>query len=135
MRRTRLILLALLLSGCAVTSTHRFATPSPDWRTRTGQLAYTGPKMSLIGEVLVRYSRAGEMEFTFSKGTAVTLLTIRQDAQFASAAGPLARGGWTGPVANAPERLGGWFGLREKIVAGDSSVRLNSGGETFHLRF
>ena len=135
MRHIRPLLIALLLSGCAVTSTHRFTTPATDWRTRTGQLAYTGPKMSLIGEVLVRYSKAGDMEFTFSKGTAVTLLTIHQDAQFASAAGPLARGGWSGPAANAPERLRGWFGLREKIVAGDSTVRLSSGAETFPLRF
>jgi hypothetical protein len=91
--------------------------------------------MSLIGEVLVRYSKSGEMELTFSKGTAVTLLTIRQDAQFASAAGPLARGPWAGPDANAPERLRGWFSLRDKIIAGQSSVQFSAGGETFNLRF
>jgi hypothetical protein len=135
MRHIRLILVALFLTSCAVTSTHRFATPAGDWRTRTGQLAYSGPKMSLIGEVLVRYSQIGDMEFTFSKSSAVTLLTIRQDAQFASAQGPLARGGWSGPAANAPERLRGWFGLREKIVTGESTVRFSSGAETFDLRF
>ena len=108
MRHIRPLLIALILSGCAVTSTHRFATPATDWRTRTGQLAYTGPKMSLIGEVLVRYSKAGDMEFTFSKGAAVTLLTIHQDAQFASAAGPLARGGWSGPAL--PGRRAAWPG-------------------------
>ncbi len=131
-------LLALVLLGltsCATTSTHQFATPATDWQTKSGQLAYTGPKMSLIGEVLVRYSKAGEMELTFSKGSAVTLLTVRQDAQFASAEGPVARGRWAGPVADAPERLRGWFALREKIIAGGSSVRLSSGAETFNLRF
>lgn len=123
------------LTSCATTSTPQFALPAADWRTKSGQLAYTGPKMSLIGEVFVRYSKTGEMELTFSKGSAVTLLTIRQDARFASAEGPLARGPWAGPVADAPARLRGWFALREKIVAGGSSVRLSSGAETFNLRF
>ena len=141
---TRAFLLATLLVGfiagltsCATTATtdHQFAAPAANWQTKSGQLAYTGPRMSLIGEVLVRYSKAGDMELTFTKGTAVTLLTIRQDAQFASAQGPLARGGWAGPTANAPERLRGWFSLREKIVAGGSNVRFSSGAETFNLRF
>ncbi len=131
------LLLAFCLASCQtnVTSDHRFATPAPNWMTRTGQLAYTGPKTSLIGEVLVRYSKAGDLELTFSKGTAVTLLTIRQDAEFGSAEGPLARGRWAGRVANAPERLRGWFSLREKIVTGGKSVRVSSGAESFNLQF
>ena len=91
--------------------------------------------MSLIGEVLVRCSKAGEFELTFTKGPGVTLLQLRQDAQFASAEGPLARGRWSGATAAAPERLRGWFALREKIIAGKSSVRLTSDSDTFHLRF
>ena len=90
--------------------------------------------MSLIGEVLVRTSPAGEMELSFSKGPA-TLMTVRQDAQFASAEGPLARGHWSGPTANAPERLRGWFALRDKIIAGGSSAHVQSGAETFDLHF
>ncbi len=62
-------------------------------------------------------------------------MTIRQDANFASATGPLARGSWSGPTANAPERLRGWFALREKIIAGGSSVRFARGAESFYLRF
>jgi len=91
--------------------------------------------MSLIGEVLVRSSKTGDVELTFSKGPGVTLLTLRQDAQFVSAEGPLARGRWSGPTVNAPERLRGWFALREKIIAGEASVRLARGAESFHLRF
>jgi hypothetical protein len=123
------------LTSCATTSSHQFATPAANWQTKTGQLAYTGPRTSLIGEVLVRYSTAGDMELTFSKGTAVTLLTIRQDAEFASASGPLAGPGWAGPTAQAPERLRGWFALREKIIAGQRVVQFSSGGESFNLRF
>ncbi len=118
-----------------MTSTHQFTNPAPDWRTRTGQLAYKGPKVSLIGELLVRTSKSGEMELLFSKGPGVTLLSIRQDATDASATGPLARGSWSGPTANAPERLRGWFALREKILAGDGSVRFARGAETFKLHF
>jgi hypothetical protein len=123
------------LTSCATTSTHQFAAPAADWQTRTGQLAYQGPKMSLIGEVVVRTSTTGEMELTFSKGPGVNLLILRQDAQFASAEGPLAGGRWSGPTASAPERLRGWFALRDKIIAGGSSVRFVSGAESFRLRF
>jgi len=91
--------------------------------------------MSLIGEVLVRYSAAGDLELQFSKGPGVTLLVLRQDAQFASAEGPLARGRWSGSTANAPERLRGWFALREQILKGGATVRFTSGAESFNLRF
>jgi hypothetical protein len=91
--------------------------------------------MSLIGEVLIRYSASGDFELRFSKGPGLTLLVIRQDAQFASAEGPLARGRWSGPTANAPERLRGWFALRDKIIAGGATVRFTSGAESFNLRF
>jgi len=127
--------LVFALTSCQTTSSHQFATPAANWQTKAGQLAYSGPKMSLIGEVLVRYSKAGDFELTFSKGPGVTLLVLREDAQFASAEGPLARGRWSGPSANAPERLRGWFGLKEKIISGGSSVRVVAGAESFNLRF
>lgn len=135
MRPILLFVLSLCLTSCVTTSTHQFAAPAADWKTRAGQLAYRGPKLSLIGEVLVRTSKAGDLELVFSKGPGVTLMSIRQDAQFASAEGPLARGRWAGPIASAPERLRGWFALREKILAGGASVQLNTGGESFNLRF
>ena len=135
MRHIGLILAALVLAGCQTTSTHQFTPPAADWKTKTGQLSYTGPRMSLIGEVLVRYSKAGDFELTFSKGPGMTLLTLRQDAQHASAEGPLARGRWSGLSTNAPDRLRGWLTLRDKIVAGERTVRFTSGAESFHLRF
>lgn len=125
----------LCLSSCATTTSHQFASPNAQWKTRTGQLAYRGPKVSLIGDVVLRTSAAGEMELTFSKAPALTLISIKQDAQFASATGPLARGSWAGQTANAPERLRGWFALREKILSGGSSVQVTNGAESFNLRF
>lgn len=134
MRNLSFILL-LCLTSCATTSTHQFANPDNAWQTKAGQLAYKGPKVSLIGEVLVRYSKAGDFELTFTKGPGVKLLVVRQDAQFGSAEGPLARGRWSGPIASAPARLRGWFGLRDKILAGGNSISTASGGETFKVRF
>jgi len=106
-----------------------------NWQSKAGQLAYSGPRMSLIGELLVRYSSAGDFELTFTKGPGVKLLVVRQDAQFASAEGPLAHGGWSGPIASAPTRLRGWFSLRDKIIAGGNSVRTKNATETFNLHF
>lgn len=93
--------------------------------------------MSLIGEVLVRYTKGGDFELTFTKGPGVALLTLRADAAFGQAEGPLARGGWSGPLTNVPARLRGWFALREKVLAssGSSSVTHTEAGESFHLRF
>ncbi|MEP6810084.1 MAG: hypothetical protein ABI992_07555 [Chthoniobacterales bacterium] len=125
---------ALALTSCQ-TAGHQFASPAASWQTKTGQLSYQGRKISLIGEVLVRYSPKGEMEFSFSKGPGVNLLFVRQDAKFASAHGPLSRGGWSGPSASAPARLRGWFSLREQILAGHNSIKTNVDGEKFNLRF
>src|SRR3954467_11058627 len=106
--------LLVCLTSCATTS-NKLATPGANWTTRTGQLAYHSPRMSVIGDVVVRISPAGGMELIFSKAPAFTLMTINQSADFGRASGPLARGSWSGPPGSAPERLRGWFALREKI--------------------
>ena len=131
-----IILCALALASCTTTSSHQFADPGRDWQSRTGQLLYKSPKTSLIGEVLVR-SKGGDFELTFSKGPGVVLLQVRQDANFASMKGPLARGGWSGPTAQAPARLRGWLQLRDKLTAAGAktSVTHSEGGETFTFRF
>ncbi len=127
-------LFLLTLASCQSTAP-RVATPTADWQTKNGQLSYKGLKISLIGDVLVRYSKDGALELTFSKGPGINLLVVRQDKDFASARGPLARGGWSGPTAKAPLRLQGWFGLREQILSGRNSIETTSGRERFNLRF
>jgi len=137
--RIVLALLVLGLSSCATTTntSHQFAEPTAGWQTKSGQLAYTDAKLSLIGEVLVRYSKSGEFELMFTKAGGITLLSLRQDATFGKVEGPLARRGWSGPLAEAPPRLRGWFQLRDKIVNGRKSatIRHDSGEQTFTLRF
>ena len=135
MRRIALALLLFACAGCQTTSTHQFAAPAAEWKTKSGQLSYKSPQVSLLGDVVVRYSEQGDFQLTFSKGPGLTLITLRQDAGFASAEGPLARGGWAGPIGEAPERLRGWFGLREKVLAGSAVVETTAGGDRFNLRF
>jgi len=128
--------LTVLLAGCSTASRHQFAQAANDWQTRSGQLLYRNAKTTVIGEVLVRFSRKGDFELTFSKGPGVTLLTIHQSESFAEARGGLARMGWSGPVDRAPAPLRGWLGLREKLIhTQDRRVRHVSGAETFLLRF
>ena len=62
-----LAVVALVLAGCETVG-HQFAGPAPDWRARNGQLLYHGKRTTLIGEVLVRFSKAGDFELTFTKG-------------------------------------------------------------------
>ena len=140
--RVFLKFLSIICAGCigltsCQTIRHHFLDPSRDWQARNGQLLYRGKKTTLIGEVLVRFSKAGDLELTFTKGPGIVLLELRQDANFASVRGPLARGGWSGSSAQAPARLRGWLQLRELLMAsgGKTSVRHSTGAETFIFRF
>lgn len=130
-----LVLLGFSLSSCG--TIHQFVGPARDWQARHGQLLYQGKRMTLIGEVLVRFSRAGDFELTFTKGPGVTLLEIHQDASFFRVKGPLAGVSWSGSVANAPPRLRGWLQLRDKLMAlGDKPTLTHSyRAETFTFRF
>jgi hypothetical protein len=131
-----LIVIAFGLTSCQ-TIRHHFLDPSRDWQARNGQLLYRGKKTTFIGEVLVRFSKAGDLELTFTKGPGFALLEVRQDANFASVKGPLARGSWSGPSAQAPARLRGWLQLRDVLMASGekTSVRHSVGNETFIFRF
>ena len=126
-----------LLINCETTSQHQFAEPSRDWHVRTGQLMYVSPAATIIGEVVLRFSKSGDFELTVSKGPGVALIIVRQDASFARVEGPLAGGRWSGPIEQAPPRLRAWVGLRDKLMAAKDrqSLRLVAGTETFLFRF
>jgi hypothetical protein len=134
------------VTSCATTSRHQFSEPTDNWQTKNGQLMYRTATTTLIGDVLVRFSKSGDFQLTFSKGPGVTLLSLRQDANFAEVKGPFARGGWSGPVEQAPKPLRAWLGLRDKLIHSlatgrvrptggqDQSVRYTVGDETFVFR-
>ena len=127
--------LAFALASCG--TIHQFIGPSPDWKARNGQLLYHGKKTTLIGEVLVRFSKTGDFELTFTKGPGVTLVEIRQDATNFNIRGPLVGVGWSGSTAHAPAHLRGWLELREKLMAlGDKTSLTHSyRDEKFTFRF
>src|SRR4030095_14071576 len=127
----------LALVSCATTTTHQFAQPTAAWQTRPGQLMYRNATTTVIGDVIVRNSKAGDFELTFSKGPGVNLLVLRQDANFAEIEGPMAGRGWSGATASAPQQLRGWVELRDAIVRSKDrhQVRHVSGSETFVFRF
>lgn len=98
---------------------------------------YRTGRTTVIGEVLVRFSKVDQFELTFSKGPGVNLFTIEQDATFAQVKSSLTHLSWSGPTNHAPKQLRGWLGLREKLIAApnDRVVRHIAGDETFVFRF
>lgn len=98
---------------------------------------YRTPNATLIGEVLVRFSKAGDFELTVSKGPGIVLLSLRQDATFVEVKGGLARQGWSGPVAQAPPQLRGWLGLRDQFLHAPNRkiLHYSADNETFVFRF
>ncbi len=123
--------------SCATISRHQFSDPTANWQTKSGQLMYRTATATLIGDVLVRFSKAGDFELMLSKGPGVVLLSLRQDAGFAEVKGPFARGGWSGPVEHAPQQLRGWLSVRDKLIRSQDrqSVRYVADNETFLFRF
>jgi hypothetical protein len=116
---------------------HQFVSPESNWQSKIGQLQYRGPKTSLIGDVLIRYSSQGDFELIFTKGPGVPLLTVRQDEKFVRVSGPLARGSWSGPPNETPARLRGWVSLRELLLRAQDqpSVHQTVGADTFNFVF
>src|SRR2546427_940764 len=91
-------IISFCVTSCATTSRHQFSAPAGNWQIKSGQLKYRTARTTLIGDVLVRFSKSGDFELTFSKGPGVTLLSLRQDATFAEVKGPFAKGRWSGAV-------------------------------------
>ena len=125
------------LIGCATTSRHQFAEPTSAWHTRAGQLLYAAPNKTLIGDVVVRYSDAGDFELSLFKGPGVMLLSLRQEASFAEVSGSMTHGGWSGRIDRAPKQLRSWLELRDKLIQSQDRhvIRHVAGTEAFLFRF
>ena len=125
------------LTSCTTVSRYQFAEPAGNWDVRSGQLLYRTAGTTLIGDVIIRFSKTGDFGLTFSKGPGVSLLSLRQNASFAEIKGPLARSGWSGPIDHAPQQLRGWLGLRDQLIRSQDrqSVQYIAGNETFLFRF
>ena len=132
-----LFITAVYLTSCATISQHQFAEPAAGWQTRTGQLMYRTAKATLIGEAVVRFSKTGDFELTVSKGPGITLLSLRQDSDFAEFNANFTGQHWSGRVAQAPPQLRGWLALRDQFLRtpNQKTLRHISGSETFLFRF
>jgi hypothetical protein len=132
-----LFIVAVSLTSCASLSHHQFSEPAAGWQTRTGQLKYRTAKATLIGEAIVRFSKTGNFELTVSKGPGITLLSLRQDAEFAEFNASFTGQRWSGPTAQAPQQLRGWLGLRDQFLRAPNqkTLRYVTGSETFLFRF
>jgi hypothetical protein len=130
-------LAACCLTSCTTISHHQFSQPAGGWQTKAGQLMYRMPKTTLIGEALVRFSKSGDFELTFSKGPGITLFSLRQDSTFAEFNANFKGQHWSGPIAQAPAQLRGWLGLRDQFLRAPNQkiVRYASGSEMFLFRF
>lgn len=131
-----LVIIAVCLTSCASVSHHQFAEPTAGWQTKTGQLMYRTAKATLIGEAIVRFSKTGDFELTVSKGPGITLLSLRQDAQFAEFNANFTNQHWSGRTAQAPPQLRGWLALRDQFLRAPNqkTLRYASGSETFLFR-
>jgi len=98
---------------------------------------YRSAKATLIGEAVVRFSKAGDFELTVSKGPGITLLSLRQDAGFAEFNANFTGQHWFGPVAQAPPQLRAWLALRDEFLRAPNQeiVRYATRNETFLFRF
>jgi hypothetical protein len=131
------VIIAFCLTSCATNSQHWFAEPAVGWQTRTGQLMYRTAKTTLIGEAVVRFSKPGDFELTVSKGPGITLLSLRQDSDFAEFNATFTGQRWSGRVGQAPLQLRGWLALRDQFLRAPNqkTLRYVSGDETFLFRF
>jgi hypothetical protein len=132
-----LAIIFFCIISCATVSRHEFSDPAAEWKIKSGQLMYRTPSTTLIGEALVRFSKAGNFELTVSKGPGITLLSLRQDATFAEVKRGPARQSWSGPVGQAPSQLRSWLGLRDQFLHAPDrkTLRYAAGNETFVFRF
>src|SRR5437763_16765656 len=123
--------------SCATISHHEFSDPGAEWQTKNGQLMYRAPNTTLIGEALVRFSKTGDFELTVSKGPGITLLSLRQDSNFAEFNANFTGQRWTGRVAQASTQLRGWLALRDQFLRTPhrKTLRYVSGSEAFLFRF
>ena len=128
---------ACFLTNCAAISHHQFSQPTGGWQSRAGQLMYRTPKTTLIGDAIVRFSKSGDFELTFSKGPGITLFSLRQDSTFAEFNANFTGQHWSGPIAQSPAQLRGWLALRDQFLRAPNqkTVRYSSGDETFLFRF
>ena len=114
------LLLACLLTGCQ--STREFPAPGSHWKNAQGQLQYTTPKRSVIGETVLSGNGLQDFQLDFVAGPGVPLMRLREAGATARMEGVFAGGTWQGAPAHAHGRLASWAALREIFAALETRI-------------
>lgn len=120
--------LILLASLSACQTAREFATPGSHWKNAQGQLQYTTPKRSVIGETILSGNGTQDFQLDFMAGPSVPLMRLRESGAVARAEGVFAgaTGSWQGNPAHAHGRLASWVALREVFAALESKIDATS---------
>ena len=106
------LLLACLIAGCQTTPL-TFQRPGSRWQTETGQLQYSTPRRSIIGECVVTCFDDTEFQLDFLAGPGFPIMKLRQSLDFARAEVAFAHVSWQGKTAHPPAKLKPWLALRD----------------------
>jgi predicted small lipoprotein YifL len=108
--RLAFLLPLLALAGCA--GPLKFPSPNSKWRNSVGQLQYSNPKRSIIGDVLVVWQDSRDFQFEFTHGP-VTLMKLQVNNDIARVESALVRMPWQGHASHPPKPLRSWIALRD----------------------
>ena len=112
---TGTILLLSTLSACQTARV--FPAPGSHWKNAQGQLQYSTPKRSVIGEAILSGNGLQDFQLDFVAGPGVPLMRLRETATVARLEGVFAGGSWQGKPAHAHGQLASWVALREVFAA------------------
>lgn len=123
-RSASAVTLLFTLTACQTTQvTQEFPTPGRNWRTSIGQLQYTSPQRSVVGEAVVSTLGARDFQLEYTAGPGVPLMRLSEIDSTARAEGLFARGSWQGDPARASRPVATWLALREALVAVNATGR------------
>ena len=109
-----LIAACLFLAGC---STYQFVTPTANWQTLVGQLLYSSPKRTIIGETVVTRMGDDQFQLDFMTGPGLSILKLRKDGPRGRAEAAFARVSWQGNADHPPGPLKSWLALHQIFTA------------------
>ena len=118
--KPRMVLAVLMLATLSACQTPReFPAPGSHWKNAQGQLQYTTPKRSIIGETVLSGNGVQDFQLDFFAGPGVPLMRLSESGGIARAEGVFAgaTGRWQGEPKHAHGRLASWVALREVFAA------------------
>ena len=118
----------LLATLSACQTAREFPAPGSHWKNAQGQLQYTTPKRSIIGETVLSGNGVQDFQLDFLAGPGVPLMRLSEAGGIARAEGVFAgaTGRWQGNPKHAHGRLASWVALREVFAALETRINAQS---------